>query len=482
MVLTQQQREKTKKLSIAEGSSASIMLGFGEQYIVPFALRLGATSAQIGFLSAVPAFIASLFQLLGARLTDQYQNRKKLVLTFVLWQALSFIPLFILPFLTKNFWVLALCFILYLIFGNLIGPAWSSWLGDVVPLAERGKYFALRNKMSIFFLFASVLTGGILLTYFENNIWMGFALLFSTAFMGRFISFLLLLRHNEPKYTSDLWNDYTFKKFLEELSTNAFGRFVVFRSLLSFSVMVVAPFFALLMLKEFQFSYIQYSIILFAPMIAKALTMTYWGTLSNTFGNKNILRISSILIGLIPINWFIVSVFFHGESIFFALIVTELISGFSWAGMELTTFNYMLEASLPKKRVKLFAYYNVIFNSLVMIGGLTGSALIFLLTKKISLFNAIMILIIISIITRLLVAFILTPKVQEISNHKKVENKRLFYEILVHRPLGFASSTAVSSMAFIGNTVQSVTLHGKKTIKDKKKTHSAQQNVFTKNK
>lgn len=452
--LSKDEINQTKKASIAEGSAASLMLGFGEQYIIPFALKLGATSSQVGFLSSLPAFIGSLFQLVSAKITDKYENRKKIVMIFVLLQAMSFIPLFLLPFLTKNVWVLLAIFTIYLTFGNIASPAWSSWLGDVIPMSERSSYFSLRNKITMIFLFSSVLISGLLLNKLENNIWLGFGILFALAFTGRIISFCLFFKHKEPKYQGDIFNENGFKEFIFELRQNAFGRFVIFRSLLSFAVMISSPFFAVLMLRVFNFSYLQFSTIILSPMIIKALTTTYWGRLSNAFGNKNILRVTSILIGIIPINWLLATVLFEKDILFISILLIEMLSGFSWAGMELTTFNYMLDASNPKKRVKLFAYYNVVFNFLVLTGGLLGSFLVMILTKYTSLLNALIIVISFSGLTRLMVAIISTPKVKEIQNHHKVEDKKLFFEILVHRPLGFAVSSATTSMAFIENTVK----------------------------
>jgi MFS family permease len=454
MTLSLKEKNKTKKLSIIEGSASSTTTGFGEQYIVPFALKIGASSTQIGILSAIPAFVGSLFQIIGAKLTDKYMSRKKLVSLFVLFQALSFFPLFLLPLVTNSFWVLALCFTLYLIFGNLAGPAWSSWLGDVIPKPERGVYFGKRNKITITFLLTSVLISGLILNHYQANIWVGFGILFFLAFMGRFIAFLLFLKHSEPKYTPEIWQDYTFKTFLEDLPKSSFGKFVLFRSLLSFTVMIAAPFFALLLLQEFNLSYLKFSILILVPMIIKALTMTYWGNLTNIIGNKNILTISSVLIGVLPLLWLIASLAFKNTNVFYAILLIELISGFAWAGMELTTFNYMLDASNPKRRVKLFAYFNVVFNSLVMLGGLIGSLLIYVLSKNFQTFNAIMIILLISGVLRLLVAFILTPKVKDIDNHEKIEGKRLFSEVLIQRPLGYASISAINGLAFIENKLK----------------------------
>ncbi|MFH1769974.1 MAG: MFS transporter [archaeon] len=448
--------KKTEKASIAEGSASSLMTGFGEQYIIPFALRLGASSAQIGLLSSVPSFIGSLFQLLSAKITDKYENRKNVVLTFVFLQAIAFIPLFILPFLTKNFWILAIIFTIYLSFGNIASPAWSSWLGDVIPRSERSKYFSLRNKITMIFLFSSVIISGLILHNLENNIWLGFGILFSLAFIGRLISFFLFFKHKEPKYQQDIFNDNSLRNFISGLKENAFGKFVVFRSLLSFAVMLASPFFAVLMLKVFNFTYLQFSVIILTPMIIKALTMTYWGELSKTLGNKNILRVTAILISTMPINWLIATLLFKNTTLFIMVLIIEIISGFAWAGMELTTFNYMLDASNPRNRVKLFAYYNVIFNFLILIGGVIGSFLIIILTKQTNVLTALMIVLITSGLARLIVVITTTPNIEEIQNHRKVKYKRLFYEILVQRPLGFAVSSATSSMTFIENRIKKI--------------------------
>lgn len=64
--LSDEELRKTKNYSIKDGAAWSVMYGFGEQYVVPFALKIGATASQIGILNSVPAFIGALFQLLGA--------------------------------------------------------------------------------------------------------------------------------------------------------------------------------------------------------------------------------------------------------------------------------------------------------------------------------------------------------------------------------------------------------------------------------
>ena len=55
-----QKLEKTRKLSIIEGSFSSIAGGAGENYVSPYALSLNASNAEIGFLSSFPGLFGPL--------------------------------------------------------------------------------------------------------------------------------------------------------------------------------------------------------------------------------------------------------------------------------------------------------------------------------------------------------------------------------------------------------------------------------------
>lgn len=445
-----------------------MMLGFGEQYITPFALRLGATSFQVGILSSFPLFISSLFQLIGARLTEKYQDRKLIVTRAVLAQAITLIPLFAIPFLTGSILTLTVIFCAYLAFGNLMGPAWNSWLGDVIPIHERAAYFSRRNKWVTLSLFLSVLCAGLVLSRFERtNIWLGFLILFGLAFLGRFVSFLMFFRHHEPRYHAPLWLDLSFGDFLQHLTTSDLGNFVIFRTSVSFAVMVAAPFFSVYMLTALGFSYAQYSIIILGPMLVKALTMTYWGGFSQRFGNRAIMQVCSVLIAFIPLNWFLVVTLFPHSWSFPLLLAVEIISGFAWAGFELTTFNYLLDQSSPQRRARLFAYYTVVFGFMVFIGGILGSALLKLFSSAGFTFEAILFVFLVSASLRLVVSMVFIPRVRDFGNHVKVSQGRVFYEVLLHRPFGHVTNGLVSRLAIIERRLSRE--NGKNRVSGKRK-------------
>ncbi|MBN2458681.1 MFS transporter [Candidatus Woesearchaeota archaeon] len=437
--LTHEQARKTKKASILDGSGYNVMYGFGEQYVPPFAIRLGATSSEVGILSSVPAFIASFSQIIGASLTDRYKNRKKITSIAVLLQAFSLLPLFLLPLITHNIMLLIIIFSLYLVFGNIAGVAWSSWIGDVVEEHERAKYFGLRSKVIIVVLSISILLGGIILNYFtDRNIWLGFGLLFLVAFIGRMVSFFSLQKHYEPSYVVDERKALSLKQFIKSAPGTNFGNFMLFRSLFSVAIMIAAPFFAVYMLKNLDFTYLQYTAVVLVPMVIKFFTIQYWGKHSVKFGTRNIMYISIFLICLVPLAWFFSGILFEGKpDIFFFIILSEAISGFGWGGFELTSFNYMLETVEPQKRAKSFAYFNAFWGVGILAGGLIGSFLAKHMPSGLAIagVHIILFLFLLSFIARLLVAVIFVSRIKEVKINKSIRQRGLFLELAVLKPV-----------------------------------------------
>ena len=97
-ITIEHKKQNSLKRSIKEGSFHSIMAGFGENYISPFAIALNATNPQIALLVSVPLLLASLFQLVAAKVIDLYKKRKNIILWVALIQSLIWLPLFLIPF------------------------------------------------------------------------------------------------------------------------------------------------------------------------------------------------------------------------------------------------------------------------------------------------------------------------------------------------------------------------------------------------
>ena len=376
-------REKAAEISIVEGSAASVMDGFGSKYITPYALALGATNTHIGLLSALPQLLGTISQLFGSRAIEKH-SRKKILLWFVTIQAILWLPLIAVGIAYFFFGLSAvissvLVIVLYTILsvaGSFVGPAWSSWMKDIVINAD--SYFGRRSKVcGIVGLLSTGIAGLVLYFLTPFNVFAGFAIILFVAFLGRSFYAYMFTKKYEPKLQHSEGYYFSFWQFLRKMSSNNFGRFAIFWALVSFSTAVASPFFVVYELKNLGLNYFAFTMILVAPIITTLLTIQFWGRLIERYGNVAIFKFSGYLIWVIPALW-VLTIFMaslHTSFVVIYLILVESFSGIVWAGFNLATWTFMFHA-ITRERLALISAYTGILNSLgAFIGATLGGAL-----------------------------------------------------------------------------------------------------------
>ena len=98
------------------------------------------------------------------------------------------------------------------------------------------------------------------------------------------------------------------------------------------------------MLKDLGFSYLQFTAVTAAELIASFLTMGLWGRMIDDNGTKNVLYISGLLTPLIPFFWLFSNNFYY-------LLIVEAFSGVAWAGFNLSSSNFIFDAKYIFKLV-----------------------------------------------------------------------------------------------------------------------------------
>ncbi len=146
--LTEQDIKRGLRLVIGDGLATETITSLTTgAFLVAFALLMGANNFQIGMLASLPTF-TNIFQLLSIWLVQKYNNRRAVV---VICTTLARVPLLIiasLPLLFDIASIDTLIFYLffYYFFGSISGPAWNSWMKDLVPESALGAYFARRTS------------------------------------------------------------------------------------------------------------------------------------------------------------------------------------------------------------------------------------------------------------------------------------------------------------------------------------------------
>jgi len=419
---------KSLKYSILDGTFYSMMVGFGESFFSAFAVFLKATNFHLGLLGSLPQALGSLSELLSNKLIKIFNSRKKAVCFFAFVEGLLYIPIALVFFLgTLKIGYLIFFVCLYWVFGMVLGPAWNSWMGDLVAEKERGTYFGKRNKITGFASFISLLLGGYILQQFGGSPtkqYIGFIVIFSLAFIARIFSFSYLLRQYEPKYTLALEAEFSFIDFIKQARFRNFGLFVIYLCFTNLTVYLSAPFFTAYMLYDLRLDYMTFTIVNATAVIIKLISMPSWGRASDRFGTKRILGLSAVLVSFVPLFWF------FARDITY-LIIIQIYGGFVSAGFEIASFNFIFDATSSQKRALCVAYYNVLNGFAIVIGAILGS----LIVKYNTLFwSKYLLVFLVSFIFRYLISVIFIPKLREVRQVEQVPYRKIFFNLISEMP------------------------------------------------
>ncbi len=420
--------KRSLKYSMLDGVFASAMLGFTEQYITPFAIALKATTAQVGMLSAFPNLIASLVQLKSADVTEHLKSRRRIINIFVFLHAFMYFPILLIPFIFKEHQLVWLILFVTLLtsFFAFPGPAWGSLMSDHIPPSSRGRYFGWRNRILGTITVVCAFLAGFILNIFGKGSYVGFAIIFGLACISRFISWYFLTKMYEPPIKITQEHYFSFWDFIKRIRHSNFAKFVVYVSSLSFCVNIAGPFFAVFMLRDLNFSYVTYTIIVTTATIATLLTMNIWGHHADRVGNLKVIRLTSFFIPIIPTLW----LFSHDV---YYLVLIQIFAGFFWAGFNLSIANFILDAVTPEKRTRCIAYFNVINGTAICLGALLGGTLARMLPPIFG--YRLLTLFLISGILRAIVAAIILPRVKEVRHVESVSSVDLFFSVIGIRPI-----------------------------------------------
>lgn len=399
--------KKSLKYSVYDGAAFSVMEGATSSFLTPFAIALNASVGLIAALTYVPQLLGAFIQLIATKVVEVLKDRRKILVAGSFLHAILWIPLLLIPYATPNQKYLLVVYVsLQTIFAQLMTPVGNSLLGDIVPKFERGRFFGYKNRIVGATSFVAALTAGLILNYYSpKHPFLGFSILFGAAFVARVLSgvFKSMMHNPIPDWTHE--EKFSILDFVKRMDKTNYGHFVIYITLFKFAVSIASPFFAVYMLKDLHFTYLQFTILIASELIASFIAMGIWGRLIDEKGTKYVLYISGMLTPIIPLFWLFSSNFYY-------LIVIEVFSGLSWSGFNLSSSNFIFDAVKPENRVRCIAYYKFFEGIAIFIGAALGGFLINVIPAWIFI-SSIPFVFLISGILRLIFSLILLPTLRE---------------------------------------------------------------------
>jgi MFS family permease len=349
------------------------MAGGAETYLSAFALFLRASTAQVALVATMPPLVGAFFQFLAAWLGYKSGRRKPVILAGAILQVLVWLPLLLLPirFPQQAVVLLVTCLVVYHAGSNLAAPLWASLMGDLVPERKRGRFFGRRTRLATITSFISLAAGGGILYGFDRlgHTWAGFAVLFVIAGLARLVSLYHLSRMHEPSGQGAAVPAFRIsRQWLQSLRHSHALRFSLYIVCMQAAVGVSAPFFAVYMLQDLGYNYIQFMANTGTAVLMQFLMLNTWGRISDVFGNRLILVTTGSMIPCLPLLWLVSGNFWY-------LIGVQVLSGFAWAGFSLSAGNFLYDLIPGTRRAATMAFHNVFVAIGVFLGGMLGALL-----------------------------------------------------------------------------------------------------------
>ena len=166
-----------------------------------FAIRLGATTFQMGLFSACTELMTALSQLWAANLVGPLGGRKRMVITTVLISAIPWLLMAMVPFIPEPYRIWSLIPLAGLSIAVLLicDPAWGSWISDLVPVHRRGRFLGLRESLLILVAMSVGMGDAALLDRLHGLVMWGFVAVFLIAMIARLVSALIFWRIVDPR-------------------------------------------------------------------------------------------------------------------------------------------------------------------------------------------------------------------------------------------------------------------------------------------
>ena len=359
------------KYSIIEGSFFAFMFGLGENYLSALGVFLGYSALQISILSSLPQLAGAFIQLASNSMAKLFQSMKRLVVFLSVLQSLLWIALIFIIFNTDNYALILLWSVVYYATACAMGPVWISWIGYLVPKSIRSNYHANRNRIINTLIFISILIGGAILEIFESNMVLAFSIMFGVASIGRMLSVYYLNKKDDAGNTDD-GDAYSYENILRSKTKLLF---IAYNTSIHFSVMFLGPLFTIYILRTMELGYFVLTLSMAAWWIGNISSSKFWGRVGKTRGNLYLLKLTTMLMVVLPILWISVYYFNYEGRIIVSLII-NILAGVTFAGFGLSSFNYLYEISHEKEVVKISSLVNCLKGIGIFVGAVIAGSIV----------------------------------------------------------------------------------------------------------
>ena len=334
-------------------------------FLVGFAVALGADNFTIGVLAAVP-FFAQLLQVPAVLLVERWRVRRDICVFSTAIGRAFLVGAAAAPLIGGSLGVKVLIASLAIYQGMaaIAGCAWNSWMRDLVPSSEHGRFFGRRTAATTALSVVAALGGGAIIdlwkSYMPEYAVFGYSLLFLvSAIVGYIGVYLLRITPDKPMAPAEKAGPALALLFAPLREEN-FKRLILFLASWNFAANLAAPFFTVYMLKSLDYPITTILALTIASQLSNIVALGLWGALIDRFSNKSVLGVAAPLFLACTLAWTFTGVPWVKPYTLYLLAVIHVLMGVATAGVGLASGNIAMKLSPPGQATAYLAANGVI--------------------------------------------------------------------------------------------------------------------------
>ncbi len=366
------------------GLCNAISDAFYLSFIPLFALAYGATTGQIGWLTATANLLAAISLFPGARAIEWMGGKRKPIVNWSFGGIGRFavLSLACLPLFGFDP-ALAIVLIIMLnglraFMDNFSNPAWTAIVADIVPRAMRGRYFGQRNvAMGMATLICTPVAGWLISTanHWSNLPVLGYQLAFTITFGVGMLSTLSFHRISEPEAESQTTTRHHRGDLRRAIKKSpGFLGLIISAFVWNMALQIAAPFFNVYLVNGLGATAYMVGLVTSVSSMSALVGQPIFSRLLDHRGALWVQRLTGLLIPFLPAAWMLITAPWQ-------VAIVNIFGGMLWAGYNLANFNLLLELSPDEQRPRAVALYQTaVFSSAVlgpMLGGYLADAVSF---------------------------------------------------------------------------------------------------------
>ena len=366
--MTASEKDRTgrvPKTLYANQIAGSLGSGMAAASVPVYAMRLGASGIDLGWLQAIQNFFPNALQIPWGKLSDRLGRRTPFIIVGTALAAVAY--LMMIASSTALLVILAALF--QAIATSAVVPAWSALVGEKVPVTARGKSLGHLGRWAGLAGVAGSVAAIFVVSSAPAESAPIFHFLFLPAFITGLVAALVILLLRERRSVHKPDTDGAVAPEAEDEATKLDFRFFVKTQVFyNFFMSFIWPIMTLTQVVYLNASNLEVAILSLIGAIATVAVQSQVGKLMDRVGPVNMISASRFMLAIVPL------VYGFATSMY-QLYVMNLLLGVALAIGNVAFTGYLLDIAPPQRRGEYFANFNTAIGVVTFVGSLMGGYL-----------------------------------------------------------------------------------------------------------